>query len=170
MNEIQIRPLVEEDLNTYWLIRLEALKNNPEAFAATLEETLTGEDPKQNVKQYITGEGMTTYGAFVDGRLAAVATVRRYPLEKMNHKGSLLGMYVSKAIRGVGIGRRLIEFIIKDSEEKNIEQLQLMVVTTNYRAKQLYSSLGFQTYGIEKKAFKYEGLYWDEELMALYIK
>ncbi|MCD8509174.1 MAG: GNAT family N-acetyltransferase [Bacillus sp. (in: Bacteria)] len=44
-----------------------------------------------------------------------------------------------------------------------------MVVTSNQKAKQFYSTLGFQTYGVEKQAFKYKGQYWDEELMAIYI-
>ncbi|MCD8509175.1 MAG: GNAT family N-acetyltransferase [Bacillus sp. (in: Bacteria)] len=118
MASMEVKILTEEDINIYWLLRLEALQNNPEAFAATLEETLTGDDPKQNIKSFITGEGMATYGAFVDGRLAAVATVRRFPLEKMKHKGSLLGMYVSKTVRGQGIGKRLMEAIIEDSKKK----------------------------------------------------
>ncbi|MDQ0256077.1 ribosomal protein S18 acetylase RimI-like enzyme [Evansella vedderi] len=169
MNKLIIRRLVEDDLGAYWTIRLEALQSSPEAFASTYEETLAGEDPKQNVKHYITGEGMATYGVFLNGQLAAIGSLRRYPLEKMKHKGSLQGMYVSKGARGQGIGRKLIQEIIQKGKEQQIEQIQLMVITHNYAAKSLYKSQGFETYGVEKKALKHKGEYWDEELMALYL-
>lgn len=169
MSEKDIKRLCEDDLNIYWLIRLEALRNNPEAFAATYEETLAGNDPKQNVKSYLTGEGMSTYGAFINGQLAAIASLRRYPLEKMNHKAMLLGMYVSKAARGQGLGKKLIQKIIDSAREEGVEQIQLMVVTHNQAAKSLYASLGFERYGVEKEALKQNGEYWDEELMALYL-
>jgi RimJ/RimL family protein N-acetyltransferase len=43
----------------------------------------------------------------------------------------------------------------------------LSVVTTNEKAIALYKSLGFITYGMEPKALKLQGQYWDEELMVL---
>ena len=48
-----------------------------------------------------------------------------------------------------------------------LEQLHLMVVTTNDAARSLYRSAGFEVYGIVNQALKIDTHYWDEELMAL---
>ena len=37
------------------------------------------------------------------------------------------------------------------------------------RAKSLYASFGFETYGIEKQAILFNGEYFDEDLMALHL-
>ena len=48
-----------------------------------------------------------------------------------------------------------------------LEQLHLMVVTTNDAARSLYRSMGFEVYGTVLQAFKVDEQYWDEELMVL---
>jgi len=48
-----------------------------------------------------------------------------------------------------------------------LEEVTLSVVTSNASAKRLYQSLGFAVYGLEKRALKIDGEYFDEELMAL---
>ncbi|WP_231638635.1 GNAT family N-acetyltransferase [Paenibacillus sp. JCM 10914] len=43
-------------------------------------------------------------------------------------------------------------------------------MVTNEPGKKLYESIGFQVYGVEPRALKYEGQYWDETLMVLRLK
>ncbi|BFT72233.1 GNAT family N-acetyltransferase [Paenibacillus sp. P36] len=50
-----------------------------------------------------------------------------------------------------------------------MEQINLIVLSENVIAKKLYKSLGFEIYGVEHKALKYNGQYFDEDLMVLYI-
>jgi RimJ/RimL family protein N-acetyltransferase len=40
------------------------------------------------------------------------------------------------------------------------------VVSDNREARRLYAGLGFVEYGVEKKALKHNGRYYDEILMA----
>jgi RimJ/RimL family protein N-acetyltransferase len=47
-----------------------------------------------------------------------------------------------------------------------VELIQLAVVSDNEAARRLYQRLGFVEYGIEKKALKQDGRYYDEVLMA----
>ena len=49
---------------------------------------------------------------------------------------------------------------------EHVEILQLDVVSENEAARRLYASLGFVEYGIERKALKQGGRYYDEVLMA----
>ena len=51
--------------------------------------------------------------------------------------------------------------------EPGLALIQLSVESTNEPAKSLYTSFGFQTYGIERQAIFVDGDYFDEELMAL---
>jgi RimJ/RimL family protein N-acetyltransferase len=47
--------------------------------------------------------------------------------------------------------------------------MNLTVVSDNHPAKRLYESLGFETYGVERRALKYNGQYYDEDLMVLWL-
>lgn len=169
MSEVSIRQLTESDLESYWSLRMEALTNNPEAFAITYEETMERENPKQSAKNSLQTQDSATFGAFKDGELVGVVTVRWNTLHKFTHKASLLGMYVSGSARGFGVGKKIVEKAIEEARLRNIEQIQLMVVSGNEKGKRLYESLGFQTYGVEKRAMKYNGQYYDEELMVLFL-
>lgn len=40
-------------------------------------------------------------------------------------------------------------------------------MSDNIFAKKLYNSLGFEVYGVERNALKYNGQYFDEDLMVL---
>ena len=48
-----------------------------------------------------------------------------------------------------------------------VEDLCLTVVASNAAARRLYSSVGFKEYGLERRALKIDGKYYDEVLMAL---
>src|SRR5437764_13627349 len=78
----------------------------------------------------------------------------------------LWGMYVRPQNRAAGIGRMLVEGIIEHARQ-HVEMLQLFVVSDNSRARRLYESHGFVTYGIERHATKYRGQYHDDVLMVL---
>jgi hypothetical protein len=61
-------------------------------------------------------------------------------------------------------GRDLVEFA-----RQRVELIQLAVVSDNEQARRLYQRLGLK-YGIEKKALKQDGRYYDEVLMAKDLK
>jgi ribosomal protein S18 acetylase RimI-like enzyme len=80
-------------------------------------------------------------------------------------------MYVRPESRGLGIGKALLqEAITQANRLPGLEQLHLMVVTTNEAARALYRSMGFEVYGTVCQAFKLGEQYWDEELMVLRLK
>ncbi|HEV2655090.1 MAG TPA: GNAT family N-acetyltransferase, partial [Ktedonobacteraceae bacterium] len=82
----------------------------------------------------------------------------------------VVSMYILPERRGQGAGRLLMQGIIAQVKQlEGLEQLHLAVVTTNPTAHRLYSSLGFETYGIAPRTLKIGNQYWDEELMLLYL-
>ncbi|WP_026694051.1 GNAT family N-acetyltransferase [Peribacillus kribbensis] len=165
---MEIRQLNSSHADAYKNIRLESLKQNPEAFGSSFEE-----EKDRDVKVYeesLSAEGQFAFGAFDDGELAGVVSLVLEQKVKLLHKAFIFAMYVKKEKRGEGIGRKLMQAAIQKAKElPQTEQILLSVVSTNESAKNLYSSLGFKTYGFEKKALKIQDAYYDEEHMVLFL-
>ncbi|MFM1652431.1 GNAT family N-acetyltransferase [Brevibacillus sp. B_LB10_24] len=165
---MEIRALGPEDANLYRSIRLEALQHHPEAFGSSYEE-----EKEFSVEKFagrLQEEHSFTFGAFENGRLFGVVTLVLEQKNKRKHRANIFAMYVSPEKRNLGIAKTLmIEAIRKAKNTTDVEQLHLSVVTDNQPAKKLYRSLGFETYGIEKRALKIDQNYFDEELMVLYV-
>jgi ribosomal protein S18 acetylase RimI-like enzyme len=164
-----IRRLTIEDGEALWALRLRALKDNPEAFAATYEETLKiGKD--NLIHRLHLDENAFYLGAFESG-LIGMVYFRRDEGSKNCHKGRILSMYVQPESRGLGVGKALLQEVITQANRlSGLEQLHLMVVTTNEHARSLYRSAGFEVYGIVHQALKVDTQYWDEELMVLRLQ
>ena len=61
----------------------------------------------------------------------------------------------------------MLEAIARASAIPDLEQLVLSVVTSNETARNLYLTMGFQSYGLERQALKLGDRFLDEELMVL---
>jgi hypothetical protein len=72
---MNVRLLNSSDANKYWNLRLEALEQNPEAFATSYEEAIQRENPDERATQNLSIEGNFTFGAFDDEELVGVVTL-----------------------------------------------------------------------------------------------
>ncbi|WP_456274392.1 N-acetyltransferase family protein [Bacillus sp. AK031] len=163
---MEIRSLIAEDAEAYWELRLEALKNDGEAFATTYEESIARQDPLQGVRSNLESSGSITYGVFSDVRLAGNVTILFNRHEKMKHKASIVAMYVTPSFRKKGIGHMLLNKAEQSAKESKVEILQLTVVTTNSSAVNLYEKAGYMPFAVEKKAMKHQGQFIDEMWMS----
>ena len=167
---MMIRTLKESDAQLYQELRLTGLKVNPEAFGSTFESevNLSLESVAERLKP--TKEKFVL-GAFDDRQsLIGVVTFIRNNSLKTIHKGNVFGMYVSLEYRGQGLGKSLmIELIKRAKVYDGLEQINLAVVSENVAAKKLYKSVGFEVYGVERNALKFNNQYFDEDLMVLFI-
>src|SRR5436309_3290142 len=94
-----IRLLTVDDTEEYWTHRLEALEREPEAFLSSPEEhRALGLD---EVRRRLSRDPALSFtvGAFVDGRLCGMAAFVRESRAKTFHKGSVVGVYVTAAMR-----------------------------------------------------------------------
>jgi ribosomal protein S18 acetylase RimI-like enzyme len=165
---MEIRLIGPLDINKYRNIRLEALQNNPEAFSSSYEEEKG--HPIDFFKQRIQSEDVYTFGAFEDDQLFGVVTLVIESKLKLQHRANIFAMYVSPAKRGSGVGKSLMEEAIKMAQKlEGIEQIYLSVVAHNVAAKKLYSNLGFEVFGKDKRALKIDDTYYDDEHMVLFL-
>jgi RimJ/RimL family protein N-acetyltransferase len=166
---MEVRILKEADAEAFWNIRLQALRENPESFGSSYEELLERgiSGVTQGFRKRTSPLEDVTFGAF-EGSLVGIAGFRREEEVKRRHKATIWGMYVIPEMRGKGIGKALLRAAIAHARTlPNLEKINLSVVLASTEARQLFLSLGFETYGLEKQALKLQDRYFDQELMVL---
>ena len=147
----------------------EALIRHADCFKLSPDEQREEHFPTQ-------GTGCSFTMAMLDERnnLMGVVSFQRLmeARKKLHHKGEIFRMYVSRENGGKNIGHDLITYVTNRVKEqlRDIEQINLNVATHNERAKNLYKKLGFEHFGTECNAIKFEGKYYDDDYMALKLK
>jgi len=168
---MEFRFLNADDTPAYWNIRLEALQCEPggvwfigeEHRALPLAEITArwSADPSNNF----------VVGAFLGERLVGTAGFFRNKGLKERHKARIWGVYVAREARGKRAGQDMLRMLLeRASKIEGIEQIMLSVVTTQDAAIKLYRSLGFESFGCERRALKIGDRYLDEENMVLFVK
>ena len=167
--ETHIRILSPSDQKEFWQLRLRALQEEPESFEAAYEESVT--IPETEIaKRLQSSDDAFIFGAFAPDLIGIVGFYRKIGI-KIQHKGVIWGMYVAKEFRGNGVGKSLMQAVIKRANTiSNLEQLHLAVSTHNTAAYNLYQSLGFSSYGIEPHAKKLGNAFTDQHMMVLKLK
>jgi ribosomal protein S18 acetylase RimI-like enzyme len=167
---LNIKRLHASDAEQYWNLRLEALKQNPEAFATSYEEAIQRKNPIERVAGNLEQEENYTFGAFDQEELVGMVTVLQEQNEKMQHRANIFAMYVTPKMRGEGVGKALLNEVVNQARTiEGIEKLNLSVVASNEKAKRLYSGMGFKVFGFEEKAMKVNDAFYDEEHMVLFL-
>ena len=169
MNAPQIRILTESDVDSYWRLRLRALKEEPISFGSSYEESV--DTPLDDVaRRLAVSDSEFVFGAF-DPDLVGTAGFYRHKGLKVRHKGTIWGMYIAPEKRGLGLGKAILDATIKQAAKlPDLEEVQLTVVTANEPAHRLYASMGFEVYGVDHRSLRIGNEYFDETLMCLKLK
>ena len=167
---MSIRKLTRADAVAFREVRLRALREHPEAFTSSYEEDVA--KPLENSVQRIDAtSGNVFWGAFVDGELRGMIGLVRETRAKSRHSGDVVAMYVAPEWGRRGIGRDLLQHLIDHArDEFALEQLVLTVTRGNASASELYRAAGFTTFGLEPRAIKVGGEYFDKEHMILFLQ
>jgi ribosomal protein S18 acetylase RimI-like enzyme len=169
LDAVTVRVLTRADAATFRALRLRALKEYTDAFTSSFEED--AQKPLAATEQRISGQdGNVFWGAFVEGRLQGIVGLTREPRAKARHKGDVVAMYVAPESGRRGLGRALLQALIDHARNvAGLEQLVLTVTRNNHAAVELYRTTGFATFGVEPRAIKVAGEYFDKEHMILFL-
>jgi ribosomal protein S18 acetylase RimI-like enzyme len=150
---------------------LEAYRLYPAAFTSGFEEkALLPLNWWENRLSVSEAAKDVVLGLWVKNVLCGVVGVQFESREKIQHKSTLFGMYVSEQFQKRGYGRALVGSAIDAALlRQGVNQMQLTVTEGNTRAVDLYESFGFQQYGIEPKAFFASGVYLAKVHMSISI-
>ncbi|MBJ6127789.1 GNAT family N-acetyltransferase [Microvirga splendida] len=162
--DIQIRALDASDAQAFRTLRLEALAGSPEAFGASYEEDEAL--PLETIRTRLSSHPNAVFGAFAGDTLVGMAGFAVYDRVKARHKGVLWGVYVKPEWRGHHVGKRLVQRVI-DHAARHVIMVEAAVGLTNDGARRTYHALGFQPYGIQRKALRVGDTFYDEELLFL---
>jgi RimJ/RimL family protein N-acetyltransferase len=160
-----IRPFEAADAEACRRLRLDALRQAPEAFGASHAEEMAR--PLSAFSERIAPAAPSlVFGALHGTALIGMAGFLASASEKSCHRGALWGVYVAPDARGQGLATALVKAVIAHASQ-HVIVLQARVVTTNAAAQRLYERLGFRAYGVEAKALRVDGAFFDEALLAL---
>jgi len=163
---LRVRRLGATDIASYREIRLEGLQKHPEAFSLSWQDEAAG--PASWWAERL--ETNIVLGGGIDGSpLLGVVGFRVHSAAKLRHKGILWGMYVRPQARCMGLATSLVQQVIAWARPP-LEEICLTVVASNAAACRLYRRAGFEQYGLERRALKIGGTYYDEALMALPLR
>lgn len=106
--------------------------------------------------------------AFVDGEYAGNCSFdRKGGGRRAKHRAGI-GIALFQKFTGFGLGRLMLQYLIEKIKEQGFEQVELTVVSDNYKAYNLYESLGFRECGRIPNANKYDdGTYSEDILMVM---
>ena len=163
---MEVRLLTADDAPAFQALRLRALREHPDAFAASVEDAQ--QEPLDQVALQLRDGPPLQFalGAFASDTLVGHTHLARYPGAKLRHKARIGGMYVAPEVRGQGVGAALLEAAIAQAEGLGgIEALTLAVTVGNTVARRLYRAAGFVPFGVEPRFIRVDEHYYDIEWM-----
>jgi RimJ/RimL family protein N-acetyltransferase len=121
----------------------------------TLEEyTITLEEEKVWINNALANPAAIILVAALNDQIVGLLDFSAKPKKKIAHIGEF-GVSVHPRYQGVGIGRKLVETLVKWAKEHpQIEKVFLNVFDTNTNAIKLYKALGFSEEGRHIRAAK----------------
>jgi RimJ/RimL family protein N-acetyltransferase len=164
--EIIIRQCQPEDAMSYRVLRLEALKNEPAAFAADYEESQLRPDNFWKDRLKFDPGSEAIFFAETDGNPVGMTGIYRGSGKKQRHSATVWGVYVKSDFRGLHIAEAMVNACLDWARSRHVVIVKLGVGADNRAAIRCYERCGFISYGIEPKAGFYAGIYHDMNLMA----
>ncbi len=165
---ITIRPAVPENAALVLELRLEALKQHPEVFAAdyasaAAESVQAWSD--RIIKYATDNTGIINLG-FKEDQLIGMTGLNCSNHPKTRHNGNIWGVYVKADYRKFHIAEALIKGCLSWGQTHGLVMAKLAVITINSAAIRCYTRCGFTVYGVDPKVIHYNDVFYDELLMA----
>jgi GNAT superfamily N-acetyltransferase len=137
LSEIIVRRVRADDWELVRDLRLRALRDAPAAFESRYEDEQ--HRPEAGWREWLERSSGVSAVASLDGQAAGL--VGGY-IEDASYV-ELVSMWVVPAARGHGVGRALVEEVVRWAREQSVNQVRLWVTRGNDTAERLYHRHGF---------------------------
>lgn len=164
-----VRVIAPDELYDWWELRMQGLREHPDAFGADYEASL-----QQGHTRYepSTKDGSIDrlFGAFTpEGKLVAQAAVSAGS-GKRRHIASIYSVHTHHDWRGKGLSKELIRLAIDHCRAfPEIQQVHISVNAENAAALAIYQGAGFVAWGREPRALRTESGFHDEIHLAMML-
>jgi ribosomal protein S18 acetylase RimI-like enzyme len=166
---VTIRPAELADAENFRALRLQALRDHPDAFSA--DYAFNASQPIAYWEQRLSdpsNKGMIFFAESQPG-LVGMCGVRRENSPATQHSATVWGVFVLEQWRGLHIAENLIQQCVGWASANEVSSLRLGVVTTNSSAVRCYRRCGFIVYGVEPQSISVNDRMYDEFLMVRYV-
>ena len=142
-----IRRLARHEWRAYRELRLRALADSPDAFVTTLAEARAREDGdwSQQVSAAADSPSQIALVAELDSGLVGLAWSRIDDSDR--ERAHLYQMWVAPEVRGLGVGRMLLDGAVHWAAGEGVRLLVLSVTYGASAAERLYERAGFEPSG-----------------------
>ena len=161
---LKIGKLPVERWRDYRALRLEALRNDPQAFGSSTreEEKLTKEDWERRIRDVLF--------ALDDDKPVGMTVFVLNDRPKTRHVASIFGVYVSPKYRRKGLGTRLLKAaLLRIGKREGIVKVKLAVNPEQQSALRMYEKAGFVVVGRMRKELKVGRRFFDELMMEMLL-
>jgi GNAT superfamily N-acetyltransferase len=148
--EVEIRRIRAHEGERFRDVRLRALQDAPDAFSSTFEEQRHRPVVYWDDQARIRSEGWQQTTFVAERRQVTgpwVGMVGGFPGAGPARVVELTSMWVDPAVRGTGIGARLVAAVVDWARGGGADEVELWVVDRNDPALALYRRCGFQSTG-----------------------
>lgn len=83
----------------------------------------------------------------LDGNYIGTSSFSKSRLEKYNESAEVISIYFLPEYIGLGYGKRLLDYVVKELKEMGYTEVFLWVLEENYRARNFYEKYGFKEDG-----------------------
>jgi ribosomal protein S18 acetylase RimI-like enzyme len=167
---VEIIKLPPEDWRVYRQLRLEALRESPQAFGSTYQDQITRPDQFWISRLEEAQKGQESWLLFARTGGKLVGMIGAYRKEASDGENpaqevEIIAVYVTLSERGRGLSRLLMSAILGVLRENGIQKAYLGVNENQIPAVRLYQSFGFRKIGTETRLLG-DGAYHDEMFMV----
>ena len=166
-DNISIRFIRESDVAAFKALRLEALREHPEAYGMDFEEETAQPDSVWNdrVGKAAGDPSGSIVLADAGEELAGMVGVWRGTGVKTRHEANIWGVYVRPKYRGHKLTDQMIVEALGWCRGGNVRIVRLTVVTCNASAVRCYQRAGFMVCGVSPEKIRIGDVYYDDLMM-----
>ncbi len=173
MSNIRIVTPQLSDWKKYRSLKLEALREEPYAFATSAPEleNLSDDYWRADLLKAERGRGLVLWAQDQEtGEPVGMVSAFWGDRVKQNHQATILWVYLRKEYRGQGISRQLMTQLLAELVKRpNLIKAYLTVMEKQLPARNLYKSLGFVESGKISKSVKMNDEYLDEYILEIFF-